>query len=286
MKVRSGFENLLGKHSDLIADRRIGLVSNAAALASDLRPVAQWLQEMPGVEVAALFGPEHGFDAAVPAGISVADGGQAALPIYSLYGDTQQPSDKMLDGLDCLVFDIQMAGVRFYTYLSTLLHVMQAAAEHDLPLIVCDRPNPIGGKVLEGPVLDPAFASFVGCGPLPIRHGLTAGEAALYFSDFWAVGCQLSVIPCLGWQRPMWFDETGMIWAPPSPNMPHLSTVMLYSGTCLFEGTNFSEGRGTSLPFEMIGAPWLDGRALADQVNALNLPGLKCRPVQFAPPGQ
>ncbi|VAW30713.1 Protein YzbB, partial [hydrothermal vent metagenome] len=212
------------------------------------------------------------------------------LPIYSLYGPHSsegagsfRPTAEMLAGLDVLIFDIQPVGARFYTYLTTLLYVMQVVAEHNLPLIVCDRPNPIGGEIIEGPILEQSFESFVGCGALPIRHGLTIGEAARLFNEVWQTNCDLTVIGCEGWRRGMFFDETGLPWVAPSPNMPKWETAVLYPGTCLIEGTNLSEGRGTTLPFEIIGAPWLDGVKLAEKVDELGLDGVRIRPLQFIP---
>jgi uncharacterized protein YbbC (DUF1343 family) len=189
----------------------------------------------------------------------------------------------MLAGLDALIFDIQAVGVRFYTYITTLHYTMQAAAEHGIPFIVCDRPNPIGGEVVEGPVLEPGYESFVGPGPLPIRHGMTIGELAQLYNTGWGVGCDLTVVPCAGWQRKMWFDDTGLPWVSPSPGIPKLETATVYPGMCFIEGTNLSEGRGTALPFEVVGAPWVDGWATADALNSQGLPGVKFRAVQFEP---
>jgi uncharacterized protein YbbC (DUF1343 family) len=189
----------------------------------------------------------------------------------------------MLDGVDVLVFNIQTVGVRFYTYITTLLYTMQAAAEHGLAYVVCDRPNPIGGEILEGPVLQNGYESFVGPGPLPIRHGLTVGELARLYNEKWGVGCDLTVVPCAGWRREMWFDDTGMPWVPPSPAMPWPATAVVYPGTCLIEGTNLSEGRGTALPFHLLGAPWIDGPLLAEELNLLDLPGVRFHGVTFQP---
>jgi uncharacterized protein YbbC (DUF1343 family) len=278
-----GFEVLLRDHLDLIVNRRVGLVSNASGVTRDLVSNVTALQQTAGVELAALFGPEHGFAGVMADGTAVSTNTNATLPIYSLYGRTHRPTPETLAGLDVLIFDIQPVGARFYTYLTTLLYVMQAVAEHDLPLIVCDRPNPIGGEIIEGPILEQSFESFVGCGPLPIRHGLTIGEAARYFNEVWQTNCDLTVIPCEGWRRGMFFDETGLPWVAPSPNMPKWETAVIYPGTCLIEGTNLSEGRGTTLPYEIIGAPWLDGVTLAERMNELGLDGVRIRPLQFIP---
>lgn len=285
MCILPGIDVLLSQHLDRIVDRRIGLVSNASSVTRNLTSTAEALRQSGHGQLTALFAPEHGFYAATAAATAVKSAVDArmGLPVYSLYGRDQRPTKAMLAGLDLLIFDIQTVGVRFYTYTTTLLYLLQAAAEHHLPIIVCDRPNPIAGEVVEGPVLDPAFASFVGCGPLPIRHGLTVGELARLYVELWGCDCELMVAPCAGWQRQMWFDETGLLWIPPSPNMPKLSTAVLYPGTCLIEGTNLSEGRGTALPFEVVGAPGIDGWALAQAMNDLNLPGIHFQPAWFEP---
>lgn len=285
MCILPGIDVLLSQHLDRIVDRRIGLVSNASSVTRNLLPTAEVLLHSGHGHLTALFAPEHGFYASTAAATAVkpAVDARLGLPVYSLYGDVQRPVTAMLAGLDLLIFDLQSVGVRFYTYTTTLLYVLQAAAEHRLPVIVCDRPNPLAGEVVEGPVLEPAFASFVGCGPLPIRHGLTIGELARLYVERWGYDCDLMVAPCTGWQRAMWFDETGLLWLPPSPNMPKLSTAVLYPGTCLIEGTNLSEGRGTALPFEVVGAPGIDGWALAQAMNELNLPGIHFQPTRFEP---
>ena len=283
MAVIAGIEVLWRDHRAVLEGQRVGLVSNASGVTRQLVSTVTLLRQMPRVELAALFSPEHGFAASVPEGTPVADTTYANLPVYSLYGRSPRPTPEMLHDLDLLVFDIQTVGVRFYTYLTTLLYIMQAAAENHIPLVVCDRPNPIGGDIVEGPLLEAEFASFAGCGPLPLRHGLTIGEVARFFNEIEQVNCQLTVIPCEGWQRGHWFDETHLPWVPPSPNMPKGETAVLYPGTCLFEGTNLSEGRGTALPFEVVGAPWLADPQLASQLKSLDLPGIKFRPVQFTP---
>ncbi|MCX7668898.1 MAG: DUF1343 domain-containing protein, partial [Anaerolineae bacterium] len=205
------------------------------------------------------------------------------LPVYSLYGTTREPTAAMLTGLDALVCDVQDVGARFYTFISTLYYVLRAAGRHGVPVIVLDRPNPIGGTASEGPLVAPGLESFIGIAPIPIRHGMTIGELARYFNAEFGFAADLTVVPLHGWRREMWFDETGRPWVPASPAMPHLSTATVYPGTCLIEGTNLAEGRGTALPFEQIGAPWLDGRALAAALNRLELPGVRFRPAAFVP---
>ena len=285
MSILPGIDVLLNQRLDLIAGRRVGLISNAMAVTRDLTGAVDALLQKPEVQLVALFGPEHGFSGGAHDAMPVASSKDArtGLPIHSLYGDQLKPSPEMMKGIDLLVFDIQEVGVRFYTYMTTLLYAMQAAAEHDLPVVVCDRPNPIGGEVVEGPMLTPGFESFVGCGPLPVRHGLTIGELAKLFNTTWGVGCDLNVIPCTGWRRDMWFDETRLPWVPPSPGIPKLETAVVYPGTCFIEGTNLSEGRGTALPLEVIGAPWVDPWTLADSLNDLGLAGVRFRPAFFEP---
>jgi uncharacterized protein YbbC (DUF1343 family) len=283
--ILPGIDVLIQQRLDLIAGRRAALISNASAVTRDLTGTVDALWRAPQVQLVALFGPEHGFYTAAADGASVEamTDAHTGLPVYSLYGDLYKPTAEMLAGLDVLIFDIQSVGVRFYTYITTLLYIMQAVAEHGLPLIVCDRPNPIGGELLEGPLLVPGFESFIGPGPLPVRHGLTIGELARLYNTVWGVGCDLTVVPCAGWQRHMWFDQTGLPWVATSPGIPTLATTTVYPGTCFIEGTNLSEGRGTTLPFELIGAPYVDSWVLADALNRLELPGVKFRPAPFEP---
>ena len=282
--VKTGLDVLLAEKLHLLRGRRVGLVTNPTGVTSDLESTVDVLHRAPGVQLAALFGPEHGFRASAPDGVAVASGRdrRTGLPVHSLYGPTKKPTPEMLAGLDVLVFDLQDCGARFYTYTWTLRYCLEAAAENRLPLLVLDRPNPIGGEAVEGPVLDRRFASFVGDWPIPIRHGLTLGELATLFNR--TIGADLTVVRMQGWQRAMWFDDTGLPWVLPSPNLPTLEAATVYPGTCLVEGTNLSEGRGTSRPFEFVGAPWIDGASdLALALNTLRLPGVRFRPVAFAP---
>src|SRR5262249_38179365 len=234
-----------------------------------------------GWKLAALFSPEHGIRGEAEAGQTVdsTSDPSTGLPIYSLYGATTRPTDAMLRGLDVLVYDIQDVGARTYTYISTLLEVMRAADAHNLPLVVLDRPNPIGGDQVDGNVLDGHFASFVGPAPLAMRYGMTVGELAQLFNAELSVGANLSVVQMNGWRRSMWFDETGLQWVNPSPNLRSLTAAALYPGMVLFEGTNLSEGRGTPTPFEWIGAPWLDAAALSNSSQ----PGVRLTPVDHTP---
>lgn len=283
--ILPGIDVLIQQRLDFITGRRAALISNASAVTRDLISTLDALRRAPGVQLVALFGPEHGFDSAAADAASVESSrdSRTGLPVYSLYGASYRPTADMLAGLDLLIFDMQCVGARFYTYITTLLYCMQAAAEHGLSMIVCDRPNPIGGEVIEGPLLAAGFESFVGPGPLPMRHGLTIGELAHLYNTAWGIGCDLTVVTCAGWQRAMWFDQTGLPWVPTSPGVPALATTIVYPGSCLIEGTNLSEGRGTTLPFEQIGAPYVDGWALAETLNSLELPGVKFRPLRFEP---
>jgi uncharacterized protein YbbC (DUF1343 family) len=205
------------------------------------------------------------------------------VPIYSLYSETRQPTAAMLAGLDALVVDLQDVGTRIYTYIYTMAGCLRAAKAQGLPVVVCDRPNPIGGQSVEGPVLDPAFASFVGQYPIPMRHGMTIGELARLFNEHFGIDAKLEVVAMAGWSRGQYFDETGLTWVLPSPNLPTLASAIVYPGTVLFEGTNVSEGRGTTCPFELVGAPWIDPEPFARGLNARGLAGVRFRPVIFEP---
>lgn len=282
--VRTGLQVLLSEQMNLVAGQRVGLVSHAAAVLPDLTGILPALLAA-GVDVRALFGPEHGFAGAAADGAAVghARDRRTGLPVYSLYGETKEPDAGMLADLDLLLVDFQDVGVRFYTYLSTLYYVLRGAGRAGLPVIVLDRPNPINGRVVDGPLVDPGLESFVGILPVPLRHGLTLGELAGYMNGEYNLDAPLTVVPMQGWRRAQWFDETGLPWVPPSPAMPHLSTAAVYPGMCFVEGTNLSEGRGTALPFEVVGAPWYDGEALAAHLNSLGLPGARFRPHTFTP---
>ncbi len=282
--VRPGLEILVSDSSHLVRDRRVGLVTNQTALDRQGRHAIDLLRDH-GVNLVTLFSPEHGIRGRAEAGERVESGIDEAsgLPVHSLYGAIRKPTPEMLAGLDVLLFDIQDIGARYYTYVSTMALAMSAAAEQDLPFVVLDRPNPIGGVRVQGNVLEPEHASFVGLYPVAMRHGMTVGELARLFNSEYGIGAQLHVVPAAGWRRGDWFDETGLPWVPPSPNMPSLESATHYPGTCLFEGTNLSVGRGTDRAFQQIGAPWLDGTALSERLNARALPGVRFEPVTFTP---
>jgi uncharacterized protein YbbC (DUF1343 family) len=251
-----------------------------------LQHTSDRLASEPGVELAALFGPQHGFNADVQDNMIETGHARDAhrrVPVYSLYSETREPTAVMLAGLDALVIDLQDVGARIYTFIYTMANCLRAAARHRVPAIVCDRPNPIGGVAVEGPVLENGYESFVGQFPIPMRHAMTIGELARLFNVEYGIGATLTVVPMAGWRREMYWDDTGLPWVMPSPNMPTIDTALVYPGMVLFEGTNLSEGRGTTRPFEISGAPWIDGRRLAGRMNALDLPGAWFRPVGFEP---
>ncbi len=282
--VQTGLQQLIDDHRDRLRGRRIGLVTQPAAVTPTLRAAEDALITA-GATLGALFGPEHGFDGAAADGAAVDHAVHARLgvPVYSLYGADREPTDAMLAEVDLLVFDMQDVGVRFYTYLSTLYYLLRASGRTHIPLLVLDRPNPVNGVAIEGPPVEAGLESFVGIVDIPIRHGLTLGELARLINAEQDFGADLTVLPMQGWRRDCWFDQTGLPWIPTSPGMPHLITATVYPGMCFIEGTNLSEGRGTTLPFESVGAPWLDGYRLAVSLNALDLPGVRFRPVHFTP---
>jgi uncharacterized protein YbbC (DUF1343 family) len=284
--VALGIDRLLETDRRLVAGRRVGVVCNPSSIDSAFRHTADRLVEDADVTVAALFGPQHGFRSDVQDNMIETPHGRDArrsVPVYSLYSETREPTAEMLRDIDVLVVDLQDVGTRVYTYVYTMANCLRAAARHGVHVIVCDRPNPIGGDEVEGNLLEPAYASFVGQFPIPLRHGMTIGELARLFNDAFGIGASLDVVPLGGWRRSMYHDETGVPWIIPSPNLPTLDSAIVYPGAVLFEGTGLSEGRGTTRPFELIGAPWIDGERLADAMNARGLPGVHFRPAFFEP---
>ncbi len=283
-RVVLGSERLL--ESGALAGRRVGIVSNPASIDRDFRHVADRLAADSRLRLAALFGPQHGFRSDLQENmIETAHGVDEIrqVPVYSLYSETREPTGEMLRDVDVLVIDLQDVGTRVYTYIYTMANCMRAAARHGVRVVVCDRPNPIGGMAVEGATLRPQYASFVGQFPIPLRHGLTIGEIARLFNQEFAIGAALDIVPLDGWTRDMYFDQTGLPWVIPSPNLPTLDSTIVYPGAVLFEGTMLSEGRGTTRPFELIGAPWIDGESLAAAMNARGLAGVHFRPVFFEP---
>jgi uncharacterized protein YbbC (DUF1343 family) len=311
VRVKTGLEVFLAKHLDLVKGKRVGLITNPTGVDADLRSTIDLFQTEPAIDLVALYGPEHGVRGNAQAGeyVPFYYDDKFKLPVFSLYGqsfkpepgmlknideymrsfDTRQtgkvPEQAMVKGIDVLVFDIQDVGTRVYTYVATMANAMEAAAESGIEFIVLDRPCPVNGIDMEGAVLEyPGFSSFIGRFPTPLRFGMTVGELARLFNDkFLDHKAKLTVIPMEGWTRAMWFDETGLPWIIPSPNMPTLDTAAVYPGLVAIEGTNVSEGRGTTRPFEQFGAPWIDGHALAAKLNALGLPGVRFRETWFTP---
>ena len=284
-QVIPGIEVLVSEQLALIGGKRVGLITNHTGVDRTLRHDIDVLVAAPGVKLTALFSPEHGVRGAAQAGEKVRStiDAKTGVPVHSLYGETRRPTPEMLKDVDVLLYDIQDIGSRFYTYISTLGECMQAAAERRIPLIVLDRPNPLGGEITEGPVLNLAFRSFVGSFAIPVRYGLTAGELAGWIKTNLKLDLALSVVKMKHWTRAQWYEDTNLVWVPPSPNIPTIGSALVYPGMCLIEGTNLSEGRGTTTPFEIVGAPWIDGIKLAERLNAQKMAGVLFRPVAFTP---
>jgi uncharacterized protein YbbC (DUF1343 family) len=293
MRVKVGVETLLDGQRDLLRGKTIGVICNQASVGPGFQHTVDLLNTIEGVRIGALLGPEHGVRGEAQDMIAVKDGGsegardrRTGAPVHSLYGATYEsltPTRQMLQGLDVLVFDMQDVGARYYTFYATMVLAMQAAAAEGLTFVVLDRPNPLGGEQLEGGFQHDDYCSFVGLFPLPVRHGMTVGELALYANDQLGIGCTLHVVPMTGWSRAMYWEQTGLPFVPPSPNMPTPDTALVYPGMCLVEGTLLSEARGTTRPFEQSGAPWLDPDRLAEALNGQKLPGVHFRPCWFRP---
>jgi len=281
--VRLGSDLLLA--SRRLNGARVGIVCNQASVGRGFHHIVDRLASSNDCTLAAIFGPQHGFRSDVQDNMietpHVDDPGRR-VPIFSLYSETREPTAEMLKGIDVLIIDLQDIGARIYTYIYTMANCLRACARHGVPVIVCDRPNPIGGEV-EGATLVPGFESFVGQFPIPMRHGMTTCELARLFNEHFGLGAQLEVVKMDGWTRDLYADATGLPWVMPSPNMPTLDTAIVYPGTVLFEGILISEGRGTTRPFELVGAPWIDAESFARGMNALGLPGVHFRPAMFEP---
>lgn len=285
MGVRLGIDVLQDSHFASLNGKRVGLMTNPSGVNHQLKSTYQIFAESEAVDLVALFSPEHGFAGAVADGEKVGSmiDPRTGIPVYSLYGDTFRPTEEMLDQVDVVVCDIQDIGVRYYTFLWTVSHILEAAGEYGVEVIILDRPNPLGGVQVEGGSLEPELSSLVGRYPIPIRHGMTLGELAKLNEKWNPQPATINVVQCEGWHREMLWNETGLCWVPPSPNMPHFSTALQYSGACLIEGTRLSEGRGTPLPFEVVGAPFIDGEKLADELNGQGWSGVRFRPITFLP---
>jgi len=283
LTVTTGLDRLLKDPARHLEAQSVALVTNHTGVTRSLESALDALHECSEIKLVAAFGPEHGVrgDVQDALGVESSVDRHTGVTVHSLYGDHVKPTPEALAGVDAMVFDIQDCGARFYTYVSTLTYCMEAAEEHGVSMVVLDRPNPLNGEAVEGNILKPGYASFIGLHPVPIRHGLTVGELALLINR--GVGCDLAVVEMKGWGRGMWYDETGLPWVQPSPNLPTLDTATVYPGTCFFEGVNASEGRGTTRPFEYLGAPWVDGRGWAAALNGLGLPGVGFRACYFTP---
>ncbi len=287
MVVKSGLENFLANHLDKLAGKRVGLVTNPSGVNHKLESSADLFFKHPDINLTALYGPEHGIRGAIHAGEHVENmtDPKTGLPVYSLYGKTRKPTKEMLDDVDIMIVDIQDVGVRSYTYIYTMAMVMEACAKHGKQVIVLDRPNPLGGAIVEGNIVHEGFFSFVGLYPLAYRHGMTIGELALLFNSEYDINCDLTVIPLQNWERNMLFDETGLPWVPTSPHVPHWETTLHMCATGTFgELHTLFHGVGYTSPFEIVGGPWIkDADAYARALNDLNLPGVIFRPITFKP---
>ncbi len=282
-RVLNGIDVLREQNFGPLAGKRVGLITNHTGLAVDGTPTIDLLHQSKVCTLVALFSPEHGIRGIVDEEVRSSVDESTGLPVYSLYGETRRPTAEMLKDLDALVFDVQDIGARFYTYITTMAYCMEASAKANIPFYVLDRPNPIGGGIVEGPMLDADRTSFIGYMPLPVRHGMTIGELARYFNRENKIGAQLHVIGMKNWERSYYFWDTGQLWMNPSPNMRSMTAAILYPGVCLLEGTRVSVGRGTEKPFEVIGAPWIEPHRLADSLRDARLPGVKFVPIFFTP---
>jgi uncharacterized protein YbbC (DUF1343 family) len=282
--VQLGSERLLA--SPALDGKRVGVVCNPASVDLELGQIGDRLAAHPRATLTALFGPQHGFRSDVQENMVETAHGRdekRQLPVYSLYSDVREPTGEMLREIDVLVIDLQDVGCRVYTYIYTMAYCLKAARRHGVKVVVCDRPNPIGGVAVEGPMLEAGYESFVGLYPIPLRHGMTIGELARLFNEHFGIGADLDIVAMGGWRREMFHDGTGVPWVMPSPNMPTLDTALVYPGTVLFEGTNVSEGRGTTRPFEIVGAPGVPAERFCQALNGRRLPGVFFRPVVFEP---
>ena len=282
MKILNGIDRILDEDFGL-KGKRLGLITNHSGLTKSLVSSIDVIKEH--FNLTALYGPEHGVRGDIEAGgkVDTYTDKLTGLPVYSIYGKDNRPDASMLENIDMLLIDIQSIGCRFYTYESTMYNCMEECAKAGITFVVLDRVNPINGIDMEGSILNAAFRSFIGIGPVPNRHGLTMGELAQYYNSECSINCNLKIVKVKKWKREMFSDEAGFHWVNPSPNIPNIDAALLYPGTCFFEGTNISEGRGSTRPFEIIGAPWLDAGALADTMNGQNHPGLIFRPASFLP---
>lgn len=284
-KVLLGIDVLKKQNFSSLQGKRVGLITNHTGMDRNGVSTIDLLFNAPGVRLGALFSPEHGIRGKAEHGLKIADSTdlKTGLPIYSLYGKTQRPTDEMLRGLDALVFDIQDIGARFYTYITTLAYALEEAAKRNIEFFVLDRPNPITGTIVEGEILEPEIKHFTAYLQIPVRHGMTVGEIATWYNRTSGLNAKLTVIKMEGWKREMWWNQTGIKFRPTSPNIRNLRAAILYPGIGALEATNVSVGRGTKMPFEIFGAPWIVGTLLAERLNFMDLPGVEFKPVQFIP---
>ena len=283
-KIELGVDRLM-ENPEILKGKRVGLITNPTGINAERTSIVDLFDQSDDFELTALYGPEHGVRGDAQAGSTVSSyiDDVTGLPVYSLYGATKKLSAEMLQDVDVLVFDIQDVGTRYYTYIYTMAYAMEAAAENDIPFVVLDRPNPQGGLRVDGPVLDPDYSSFIGLYPIPLKHGMTVGELAQLFNTEYQIQADLEVVKMKGWKRSMMYEDTGLPFVMPSPNMPTTDTVNVYPATGLFEGTNLSEGRGTTKPFQLIGAPYIQAHEYANELNELELPGVAFRAASFTP---
>ena len=284
--IRIGLERLLSDESSLLDGRRFAVVMNRASVNADVRLACDLMAEKFPGQLRSILSPQHGLWCEQQANmIETAHGrhDRLGVPVYSLYSHTRRPTDKMLSEIDCLVIDLQDAGTRVYTFIWTMLYCLQECAARRIPVVVLDRPNPVGGEISEGPLLNLACRSFVGEAEIPMRHGLTIGELAGFFNRRYGINAELVIVPMEGWRRNQYFDEAGRLWVPPSPNMQTVQTTVVYPGQVLLEGTNLSEGRGTTVPFEVIGAPFIEPGEFCEQLQSLKLAGVQFLPIRFTP---
>lgn len=282
-RVKTGIDVLEAENFAPLAGLRVGLITNHSGQDSAGQSTVEILRRAPGIKLVAIFSPEHGLSGRMDREVSSGIDPSSGLPVYSLYSGARRPTEKMLEGLDALVFDVQDAGVRFYTYITTMGYAMEAAARKGLSFYVLDRPNPITASFVQGPVMDRDMESFTGYFPLPVRHGMTVGELASLFNSENKIGVNLHVVRMRGYERADWYDNTGLIWVPPSPNLHTLREAVLYPGVAMVEGANVSVGRGTGTPFELVGAPWVQADELAAYLNGRKIQGVRFTPVDFIP---
>lgn len=286
VQVKLGLEKILDEKISLLKDKRVGLICNQSSVNHKFEHAADLFFQNREINLTTLFGPQHGIRGDVQDNMvetSHTIDKKTGLPVYSLYSETREPTEEMLRNLDVLVFDLQDVGCRVYTFIYTMAFAMRASAKFDKKFIVLDRPNPINGRDIEGNLLEIGHESFVGLFPIPMRHGLTVGELALLFNNEFSINCELEIVSMDGWERNLFYDETDCPWVMPSPNMPTVDTAIVFPGTVMFEGTKVSEGRGTTRPFEIIGAPYIDGQEFAENLQKLNLPGVIFSPINFLP---